>query len=320
MTPLAITHIVPRSSQRVRVIFSGAVAPAALSPAFYTVVAQDSLGASPAVVAVLPVVGSPAVVELVLGDVLVNGGLYWIYAEGVPAIPYVSGSTGAISVIGSVTFTELAASFTAGMVGESITLLNALAPGNNGRFTITAFIDSRNIQYENALASGAEPNDGSLTWTIDSPTVAGAHESMRVGATTGPRPDAEPIVKNRELLLYGIDLIWDGIDFQRSATGDLNRVQGTACVAKNLNRGMVSNGLPWDPTWGAHAREFVDSPQGTVGTLKGSVQAQILRDPRIQSAKVTFEVVGSDTFLHAVPKLISGEAIKRVTLSVPNAS
>lgn len=236
---IALTHIIPRSERRVRLTFNSDLDSGAFDTSLYTVVSQDSLGASPSVVAVLPVAGTPSAVELVLSTDLVGGGLYWIYAEGVPA--------------------------------------------------------------------------ADLSVTPD-----GSFEPMRQGNDTRPRADVEPIVRNRELLLYGVDIVWDGTDFQRSATGDLNRVQGSATVAKNLNRGISANGLPYDPTWGAHAREYVDSPQGSVGTLKGSVETQVLRDPRVQTVKVTFEIVGTDTILHVVPKLVSGELMQRVSLTVPN--
>lgn len=147
-------------------------------------------------------------------------------------------------------------------------------------------------------------------------TPAGSFEMMRYGAAVAVI-DKEPATRDRELLLYGRDLIWSGQDFREAANGDLDQVSGTPNVTKALFRGLTSNGLPHDSTWGAKARDYVDSPTGAAGTLKGAVLAQGLRDPRVESVKVDIEVSGSNTYLHLVPVLISGEKISRVTLTVP---
>lgn len=147
-------------------------------------------------------------------------------------------------------------------------------------------------------------------------TPAGSFEMMRFGAPIVPLNKA-PIVKDRELLLYGRDLIWNGQDFQEGANGDLERVSGTPNVSQALYRGLNSNGLPYDDSYGAKAREFVDSPTGTAGTLKGAALAQALKDPRVKSAKIEIEVSGSNTYLHVTPVLVSGETVQRVSLVVP---
>lgn len=135
---------------------------------------------------------------------------------------------------------------------------------------------------------------------------------------SAPKENVEPIVRDQQRLLYGIDLLWNGEDFQETATGDLDRVEGTANVTKALNRGVESTGLPWDPTYGAGAREFVDSPSLAAGTLKGAVAAQILRDPRVKQVKVTYEIDDENTYLNADPTLVSGEVIEPVSVEVPN--
>lgn len=132
------------------------------------------------------------------------------------------------------------------------------------------------------------------------------------------KENVEPKIRDRDRLLYGTDLLWNGLDFQENALGDLDSVSGTPNVAKALNRGAEADGLPWDPTYGARMREYVDSPSTAAGTLKGSLTAQLLRDPRVKSVKVTFEIKDDQTFVYADPKLVSGEVAKRVTVVVPN--
>lgn len=132
------------------------------------------------------------------------------------------------------------------------------------------------------------------------------------------KENIEPKVRDRDRLLYGTDLLFDGHDFQENALGDLDSVSGTPNVTKALNRGAEADGLPWDPTWGAHLREYVDSPSTTAGTAKGSLTAQMLRDPRVKSVKITFEIQNDQTFIYADPKLVSNEPARRVTVVVPN--
>lgn len=140
---------------------------------------------------------------------------------------------------------------------------------------------------------------------------------LRWGVVTTPE-NVEPPQKDRELLLYFVDLLWNGTDFQESALGDLDRVSGTANVTKALNRGVEAGPLPWDNTYGAGARDFVDSPSVAAGTLKGAVAAQLLRDPRVKAVKVTYKIDDEKTYLNADPTLISGQPVERVSITVPN--
>jgi hypothetical protein len=149
-------------------------------------------------------------------------------------------------------------------------------------------------------------------------TPPGSSAELRWGLTEA-RQNVEPAVRDKERLLYGVDLLWNGTDYQESATGDLDRIEGTANVTKALNRGVESSELPWDPTYGAKAREFVDSPSTVAGTLKGSVSRQLLSDPRVKGIKVSYEIQDEKTFLYADPTLISGEDVERISITVPNS-
>jgi len=148
-------------------------------------------------------------------------------------------------------------------------------------------------------------------------TPAGSELEFRDGLNA-PLRDVEPILQNRDLLLYGVDLLWNGVDYQEAANGDLDRVSGTANVTKALYRGLESQGLTWDTTYGAKIRDFVDSPSTVAGTLKGNIMAQILKDPRVKSVKVTISTDEEKTYLNFVPTLISGEILKPVSMVVPN--
>lgn len=75
-----------RHERRLRLFFTNTVAGGAFNVALYTVTNTDSSGVDPAVVGAYPIVGAPMAVELALGADLVEGGLYAIRANGVPAI------------------------------------------------------------------------------------------------------------------------------------------------------------------------------------------------------------------------------------------
>lgn len=150
-------------------------------------------------------------------------------------------------------------------------------------------------------------------------TAADTNESFRYG-TVPVETNVENTVSDRQLLLFGIDLLWDGLDFRETARGDLERIGGTANVTKALHRGLNASGLPHAPQWGAFAREYVDSPVGAAGTLSGSVLTQALRDPRVKSARIAFTVEGASTFLIVTPQLVSGDTLQPVSLRIPNGS
>ncbi len=154
--------------------------------------------------------------------------------------------------------------------------------------------------------------------TDASSTPAGSVRPMLWGLTT-PRENVEQTLVDRQRLLYGVDLLWNGVDFQETATGDLDRIDGPANVTKALNRAIEANGLPWDADFGGKVREFVDSPSVAAGTLKGSVSAQILKDPRVKESKFSYSIEDASTFLFADVTLVSGEVVERVSIEVPNA-
>jgi len=151
-------------------------------------------------------------------------------------------------------------------------------------------------------------------------TPGGTLERFKFAPGLVAGENTEPKLRDRDLLLYGTDLIWDGADFLESATGDLERVRGRANVTKALHHGLSTHGLPWDPNWGVDAREFVDSPSPSSGSLKGAAVAQVLRDPRVRTVSSQVQVNYSDTYLYLTPKLVSGETIQPVSITVPHDS
>jgi hypothetical protein len=152
----------------------------------------------------------------------------------------------------------------------------------------------------------------------DLSVTPGGTEELFLYASRSQKDTREQTVIDRERLLYGVDLVWNGSDFEESATGDLARVSGTPNVTKALWYGVVAEGLPWDPDWGGKAREFVDSPSPAGVSLRGSVVSHVLRDPRVESVETEFEVNETSTILHLTPKLKTGQTMEKVSVTAPN--
>lgn len=198
---------------------------------------------------------------------------------------------------------------------------SATPPGIQAALVVPGSATVVELSFDAPLVRGAlyHITAQSIPAVDASSTATGTGQDFRWGFDTPP-VNVEPARRNKELLLYGVDLIWNGVDYQENAAGDLDRVSGSANVTKALNHGVEANpgDLIWDETWGGGGREFVDSPSTAAGTLKGAVSAQLLRDPRVKSVKTTYEIDDEKTFLYATPTLISGEQIDRVSIEVPS--
>lgn len=190
-----------------------------------------------------------------------------------------------------------------------------ISPGVSAAMIISENPASVELALDSPLVIGGRYTVGAVSVPGDDASTATASLPIRFGLNA-PRRDVEPLQRNRDTILFGVDLVWDGDDYQESANGDLARIGGTPNVIKALHRGMESLGLPWDQSYGAKARRFVDSPSPSSGTLKGSITAQVLKDPRVKSVKVTITTDDEKTYLNVTPTLISGKELKQVSLAV----
>lgn len=155
--------------------------------------------------------------------------------------------------------------------------------------------------------------------TDASTTPSGSQEQFRFG-TAPTKTKVEPGLRDRERLLFQVDLIWNGSDYEESPTGDLARVEGVPNVTKALWRRVETPGLPWDPTWGVDVREYVDSPSALAVPLRGVVAGQVAQDPRVSSVKTAVEIQQEKTFIHITPTLKGGTSSEPVSVTVPNDS
>lgn len=146
------------------------------------------------------------------------------------------------------------------------------------------------------LALGADLV-AALVYTISAAGVPGADGSVTPPGTSGtarlaappPLPvDAEVTPDDVTAVLYAIDLVWDGQDYAESAAGDLATVGGPDNVQAALTRRFASDGLPWDDTYGAKARRYIDGDAGAIAPLRGTLVRQARLDDRVKAARAVF--------------------------------
>lgn len=149
------------------------------------------------------------------------------------------------------------------------------------------------------------------TSTTPNPTTSSFQFGTKISKT-----GIEPYIRDLERVVYQADIVWNGSDYEETATGDLARIEGPANVTKALWRGVDTVGLPWDPSWGLNSREWVDSPSPAGTTLRGALLRQITRDPRVKSVTVSIDQTGNQTFINIYPTLRTGVTLAPVSTPV----
>jgi hypothetical protein len=89
-----------------------------------------------------------------------------------------------------------------------------------------------------------------------------------------------------ETTIFGVDLIFQG-DFQVDPSGDLSTQGGAPVLRRDLQDRLLSEGRPWDRTFGLRPRQYVDGPAGAVQSLRGKAVDQVLQDDRVKSCKAS---------------------------------
>lgn len=150
------------------------------------------------------------------------------------------------------------------------------------------------------------PQDVELSFSIDLAPSGGYQLSVAAGvpalaggtsaaanyrfAAPAPLTPPSPEVGVTDVFsdLYGDDIAFAEDDFVETAEGDLATNGGGPqnVVAALTDRGLAE-GLPWDDTYGAKPREFVDGSDTELTTLRVRTIAQFLLDDRVSQASAT---------------------------------
>jgi hypothetical protein len=151
-------------------------------------------------------------------------------------------------------------------------------------------------------------------------TAVPAQDASTVTTTQDFRIAGDPLpasptvsIDDIDALTLGADLLWDGDDMVEDADGDLARVSGAQNAESALTRRMESDGIPWDPDYGLHPREYVDGPPGALPTLVSQASRQAKLDDRVKSVTVAVEpaVAGEEetAILSITPTFIGNRTV-----------
>lgn len=115
-------------------------------------------------------------------------------------------------------------------------------------------------------------------------STALSDQKFRVG-TSRVRPNVEPKATDTELLLYGRDLVFTGIDVLETADGDLAATEGASNAQAAIKRRLVGSPRAYSPNYNRRPRRYVDAPLPTIGTLRGDIELDALKDDRTRSVR-----------------------------------
>lgn len=165
-------------------------------------------------------------------------------------------------------------------------------PGINTVFLVPGL----SSQMEFALSLDLAPGGSyQITALAGIPAQDGSFSIDEVAPFRVPRPQPAPSTavsaNDVSALLYGVDLLHDGDDLVETADGDLATITGPANAINALARIGVSEGLPYDSSYGAKLRKYVDAPSPLARSARGDLERALRRDDR---AKRVAASVGAD--------------------------
>lgn len=121
----------------------------------------------------------------------------------------------------------------------------------------------------------------------DTSTFTGSIEAEVPVAANTPDPQAEPSTGDFSLYYYGRDiLLSDTGDFALSPTGDLATIYGRVNWEDAILRRVISDGIPWDASYGALPSTFVNAPTQYQLPLSAKLVQQARADNRTLNAQV----------------------------------
>ena len=203
--------------------------------------------------------------------------------------------------------------------------LYALAGSDGSAVAVAGLVGLVGMPNQVDLALGSDLQ-AAFVYTVTAAGVPGADGTMTTPGTSAsirlavapPVPvDAEVTPDDITDLLYGVDLVWSGQDYVETSAGDLATVGGSDNVQAALTRRMASEGLPWDDTYGAKPRRYIDGTPGALPALRGTLVSQALADDRVKTANATLDTRDPTDSQYDVSVTLVGDD---TPLSVPGPS
>lgn len=196
----------------------------------------------------------------------------------------------------------------------------ARSPGVSAALLVVGANTNVELALDTDLATGAlyRVRAVGIVAADASTSTSASDQHFRFGIPTSSF-NVEPKVSDGELLLYGRDLVWSGIDYLETVEGDLATTEGAENAINALDRRLRGHPLPWAPKYSPRAREFVDAPLPSIGGLRGRIEAQAQRDDRfkgIVAKLVVDEDEPSDSYFEVTPTLVGGNVAAPLNVNV----
>lgn len=187
--------------------------------------------------------------------------------------------------------------------GVSPDVVKAIAVANSPNFVeLQLSVDLVQGSLYRFSAVGVPATDLSTTPDPSDVDVRVPREREPVALGTGS------VVSQLEEALFGRDIRWNGEDFAETPGGDLATWTGAPLVENDLARRLTASGLPWDPTYGLGAREFVDGNPNALLPLRGKAIAQMRQDNRVAKADAAIDLSNpAEPLIEARPTLIGSQ-------------
>ncbi len=148
-------------------------------------------------------------------------------------------------------------------------------------------------QVELVLASPLTSDDSIIVTGTNVPAADLSTFTGQAATYWGPNvlftPNVEPQQNNGDDLVFGRDLVHNGVDYIEDATSDLAGQSGLQNVQSALYRRILAYGLPWDQSFGPRLDDFVDGPNAQAAPASGLIKRQMLADDRVTACKVTLQ-------------------------------
>lgn len=190
----------------------------------------------------------------------------------------------------------------------------------NAVFAIASSPETLEIAVDSDLTSGALYTVTFTALPLSVGTYTGSVQA-RVGLALNDLTNVEPTTQDLDLLLYERDLVYDGNDIAEDATGDLLTITGRANWIGALWRRFGSDGLPWDPSYGPEASQYVDAPKPYQVGLAGQLVAQARLDDRTKQATVVVtDVPGTVDTVQFTVSVSGQDGLDPQTFTLPSPS
>ena len=169
---------------------------------------------------------------------------------------------------------------------------DGLGPATNitAAFVVASSPAAVELSFGADLAQGALYQIGLASVPCTDASTCSTTSQFRFGAQLQTRANQDVPLDDYASLLYGVDILHNGLDFVETTQGDLATVSGLSCVQLGLRRRCLFAGLTWDPTFGANPRQYVDGVQGAIAGLGPQLERQVLSDDRVKAAAATLYV------------------------------